>query len=168
MVDNYKNNYLLYAFNRLKIKKGVFSMMEFWNFLEKFVIPYIGYIVTASSTIFGVFQYRNKRRLERSIAHKVMALHTNIDMSLGAVQNAKGNIADNTDPLYQIGRCEGSTTAALVHCADIYCNLMKTSVDDIDEMLNKGVIRSDQALHMFKSSSEMRGSLWSRIRKLFT
>jgi len=139
--------------------------MEYWNLLLQFVTAHWHYGITVISVIWGVFQYINKRKLERSIAHKVIALYSNIDISLGAVQLVRGKITNDVNSaMYETGRCEGLTNAALIHCADIYCNLMGTSVEDIDEMCKKGMIRNGAEI-TFKPSSEMRSGLWSRILK---
>lgn len=86
-------------------------------------------LVTA---FYGLWQHFEKRKLENFISNKAIAISSIIGIGLGAVQEAKRQ----TNPqniMTEIGRAEGLLNAALIDSADIYCNLKKTTILDIEE-----------------------------------
>lgn len=142
-------------------------MIEFWNFVANNIQYIVGPIVTLLSIIYNIWQYRQKRALEKNIGHKVRALFSHIDIILFSTQSAIKFYRGKGDPSVDMGGAERGTVTALVHCADIYCNLMKTSIDDIEEMVKNGMIR-DEIAYMFKSTSVMKSGLLSKILKRLT
>jgi|GEM_PF-2142575 len=87
------------------------------------------------SIFFAIWQYWQRRRIEKLIALKAIELHKTISIALGAAQQAIAAGANNVQANVQIGRVEGLTNAALVESADLFCNLKKTTLDDIEEMV---------------------------------
>ena len=87
------------------------------------------------SIFFAIWQYWQRRRIEKLIALKAIELHKTISIALGAAQQAIAAGANNVQANVQIGRVEGLTNAALVESADLFCNLKKTTLDEIEEMV---------------------------------
>jgi len=87
------------------------------------------------SIFFAIWQYWQRRRIEKLIALKAIELHKTISIALGAAQQAIAAGANNVQANVQIGRVEGLTNAALVESVDLFCNLKKTTLDEIEEMV---------------------------------
>jgi hypothetical protein len=96
---------------------------------------------------YGIWQHNQRRKIEKFIAHKAMELNRTIDIGLGAAQSAIRSIAAGTSASVDIGRAEGLLNAALVESADLYCNLKKTTLDEIEEMVaNNQIVAQHQPI----------------------
>lgn len=98
------------------------------------IMSYLRILTVFMSVFYGLWQHFQKRKLENFIANKAIALSKSIAIALGATQNAKTSIQNSISVSNEIGRAEGLLNAALVDSADLYCNLKKPTLDDIDEL----------------------------------
>ena len=129
---------------------------------EQFMYLRMGIILLSIG--YGIWQHVQRRKMEKFIAHKAMELNRTISIGLGAAQSAITSITAGTSPAVDIGRAEGLFNAALVESADLYCNLKKTTLDEIEEMVaNKQIIDHHQPI--FNTFSNRRIGFLRRVLK---
>ena len=103
--------------------------------MDEELYTYLRITTVVISIFFAIWQYLQRRRIEKLIALKAIELHKTISIALGAAQQAIAAGVNNVQANVQIGRVEGLTNAALVESADLFCNLRKTTLDEIEEMV---------------------------------
>jgi hypothetical protein len=94
--------------------------------------------ISAFSLLFGFIQNKSKRDLKRLFANDAIEIHENVFRGLGAIQAAKNNLSNTNELMREMGRTEGYLQALLTGTAKIFCNLRKTSIDEIMEMIRNG------------------------------
>lgn len=107
----------------------------------------ISILVAVISFVYGIIQNRRRKALERRVANDAIEIHDNVAKGLGAIQAAKLQSTNGQDPSFEMGRTEGYLQALVTGTAKTFCNIRKTSIEDIDEMIN-----SNQLMPNFRSA----------------
>lgn len=97
-------------------------------------INIIGIVISLLSLLFGIFQYLRKREIQRLVANDAIEIHEISAMGLGAIQNAKKKIEENLIPSIEIGIAEGFLQSLATGTAKMYCNILKTTLEDIESL----------------------------------
>lgn len=130
-------------------------------------INVIGILLSLLSLIFGFFQYWRKKEIQRLVANDAIEIHEIAAMGLGAIQYAKGKIQGNQIPLVEIGITEGYLQSLATGTAKMYCNIQKTTIEDINEMVkNKQLKENFLSAFLQYSVNQKRGYLRNFLRWL--
>jgi hypothetical protein len=121
-----------------------------------------GIIVTLLSLAYGIIQNNRRKTLERLVANDAIEIHDNVTRGLGAIQTARTQTANGENPSLEIGRTEGYLQALLTGTAKNFCNIKKTTIEDVDEMIKNGQLQTGyRNAYVQYSSNEKRGYLRS-------
>ena len=127
----------------------------------------IGILVSLLSLFFGFLQYWRKNEIQRLAANDAIEIHEIAAMGLGAIQGAKGKVEANQNPSIEIGITEGYLQSLTTGTAKMYCNILKTTIEDVNEM-RKNEQLTDNFLKAFRqySVNQKRGLLRNLLRWL--
>ncbi len=119
------------------------------------------------SITFGVWQYVQRRKVEKIITIEAVELHNNIAVALGATDAAINAINNNGNVSASVGRSQGLCQAVLHESAKLYCNLKNTSLDDIDKLVSDNQL-AERYREIYYSYSTPRRGFFGKIKKWFT
>jgi hypothetical protein len=126
-------------------------------------LSYLKMFIAIAAFLFGIYKYFQTRQIKKLISNEAMELHNNIGLALGAIQNAKNAINNGTSPAISVGETEGYAQAILQESAKLFCNLRNTTIDDIDELINRNQLPAGYRNIYISYSQRQRGC----IRKFF-
>ena len=124
-------------------------------------------VIAFLSFFFGLWQYAQRRKVEKIIALEAIELHNNIAVALGASDAAITAINNGGNVSASVGRSQGLCQAVLHESAKLYCNLKNTTLDDVDELIANSQLAANYQNIYYSYSAPRRGII-AKIRKWFS
>lgn len=127
----------------------------------------ISIAVSTLSLAFALWQYSKNINIKKLIVSEVVELHNNVSVALGATQAAKTANLNGQSPDVEIGRAEGLCQAILHGSAKLYCNIEKTKLDDIDDLISSGQLKAMYKEIYYSYAMPKRGFMGLSFKKLW-